>query len=77
MFIPASGFATFGNPTMLYCNPNACFFEFTVYQNEWLDYYVNNGINVILWNYWGYGKTKGSVNPYKIWRDGVAVVKYY
>jgi len=35
------------------------------------------GINVILWNYWGYGHSTKSIWPYAIKRDGVLIANYY
>jgi hypothetical protein len=26
-------------------------------QSEWLDYYVNLGVNLVVWNYRGYGRS--------------------
>ena len=62
--------------TMLFCNPNAGFYEFAYYQSEWLDYYLNSGINVFMWNYRGYGRTKGRPSIVKLRKDGVAVLNY-
>jgi hypothetical protein len=63
-------------PTILLCNPNAGFYEFAYYQNEWLDYYLNSGINVFMWNYRGYGRTKGSPSLARIKKDGEIIVDY-
>jgi hypothetical protein len=50
-------------PTMIFCNPNAGYAEFLYYQSEWLDYYVNNGINMFVWNYRGFGLSEGNPTP--------------
>jgi len=63
-------------PTMLLCNPNAGFYEFAYYQSEWLEYYLNSGINVFMWNYRGYGRTKGRPSIARLKKDGLAVVNY-
>ena len=64
------------SPTMLFCNPNAGFYEFAYYQSEWLEYYIRAGVNVMLWNYRGYGRTKGRPTPSRLKKDGVAVAEY-
>ncbi len=51
------------HPTMIFCNPNAGFAEFFQYQSDWLDYYVNMGINVFVWNYRGFGLSEGVPSP--------------
>ena len=58
---------------MLMCNPNACYYEYAVNQSEWLEYYNNLGINVILWNYRGYGFSTKSLSPKNSKQDGVEV----
>jgi hypothetical protein len=64
------------SPTMLLCNPNAGFYEFAYYQSEWLEYYIRAGVNVMLWNYRGYGRTKGRPTPDRLKKDGVVVAEY-
>jgi hypothetical protein len=63
-------------PTMMICNPNAGFYEYSYYQSEWVDYYTNLGLNVFLWNYRGYGKTKGWPNPSRLQKDGLIIAEY-
>ena len=63
-------------PTMLMCNPNAGFYEFVYYQSDWLDFYLQHGINVCLWNYRGYGRSEGSPNPSAIKKDAEHIVAY-
>ena len=64
------------SPTMLFCNPNAGFYEFAYYQSEWLEYYIQAGVNVMMWNYRGYGRTKGRPTPSNLKKDGVAIAEY-
>ena len=73
-FVAEEAFETL--PTMLFCNPNAAFYEYVYYNSEWLDYYVNMGINVFLWNYRGYGRSQGSPSPSALMRDGETIVDY-
>ena len=48
---------------MIFCNPNAGSAEYFQYQSDWLDYYVNMGINVFVWNYRGFGLSEGDPSP--------------
>ena len=61
---------------MLLCNANAGFYEFSYYQSEWIEYYSKLGINLMLWNYQGFGRTKGSPNLKKIFNDGKAIINF-
>jgi hypothetical protein len=63
-------------PTMIFCNPNAGLYEFAYYQSEWLDLYISNNINVLLWNYRGYGRSQGFPSPDALKKDGEAIVEY-
>lgn len=62
--------------TMIMCNPNAGLYEFAYYQSEWLEYYIASGINVFLWNYRGYGRSKGTPDPETMKQDGECVVEF-
>jgi hypothetical protein len=61
---------------MLFCNPNAGYYEYINYQSEWLSY-TNIGINVAIWNYRGYGRSQGSPSPKSIRKDGEYVIKHF
>lgn len=63
-------------PTILYCNPNAECFEYLSWTSEWIDFYLNNSINLFLWNYWGYGRSQGSPSPRDLLNDGEDVLEY-
>mmetsp|Transcript_32562 Transcript_32562/g.5897 ORF Transcript_32562/g.5897 Transcript_32562/m.5897 type:complete len:131 (+) Transcript_32562:340-732(+) len=63
-------------PTIIYCNPNGGYYEFIYYQLEMLSFYVNNGINIFLWNYRGYGDSEGKPTPDNVAKDGVLVANY-
>ena len=41
-------------PTILFCNPNAGYYEFMFYESEWIEFYHKRNINLFLWNYRGY-----------------------
>ena len=40
---------------MIYCNPNAGYYETLFFDSEWIDFYLQQGVNICLWNYRGYG----------------------
>lgn len=48
---------------MIICNPNMGFAEVQQYCSEWPVFYLNFGINVVLWNYRGYGNSTGVPSP--------------
>ena len=39
----------------------------------WLNYYLNFGINVVLWNYRGYGMSTGTPSPSNLRSDAEIV----
>jgi hypothetical protein len=49
--------------TMIICNPNMAFAEVSQYSSEWPEFYLAFGINVVLWNYRGYGRSTGTPSP--------------
>jgi alpha/beta superfamily hydrolase len=63
-------------PTVLFCNPNAGFYEFAFYQSEWFEFYYRRGINLMYWNYRGFGRSQGNPTLNKICRDGEEIVRY-
>ncbi|OMJ79688.1 hypothetical protein SteCoe_20256 [Stentor coeruleus] len=63
-------------PVMLFCNPNAGFYEFAFYQSEWFEFYMKTGINLMMWNYPGYGRTKGPPSMSKIFKVGETIISY-
>lgn len=62
--------------TMLFCNPNAGFYEFAFYQSEWFEFYMKLGVNLMMWNYPGYGRTSGSPTIKKLLRHGEAIITF-
>ena len=58
-------------PTVIICNPNALYYHhYVTYPNSYiLNLLLDLNINVICWNYRGYGWTNGSVDPYNIKED--------
>lgn len=62
--------------TMIFCQPNAGYYEamlqdvnlkfsliLSLLKSEWIDFYLDNGLNVFLWNYRGFAKSTGTPNP--------------
>lgn len=62
---------------VMICNPNAGFYEFIYFQSEWLEFYLARNVNVILWNYRGYGASIGRPDFKALVDDGLSVIKYY
>lgn len=68
-------------PTVLFCAPNAVLYEsFGMSPREgysWVATYARNlGLQVVVWNLRGYGRTKGLPSPADNGADGVAIVDY-
>mmetsp|Transcript_36501 Transcript_36501/g.42009 ORF Transcript_36501/g.42009 Transcript_36501/m.42009 type:complete len:185 (+) Transcript_36501:837-1391(+) len=63
-------------PTMVYCSPNAFLYESFQFENEWLEFYRNLGVNLFVWNYRGYGRSEGSPYPSKMLEDGEMIIDY-
>ncbi|EGR32957.1 hypothetical protein IMG5_065700 [Ichthyophthirius multifiliis] len=64
------------NPTILYCNPNAGYYETLYFDSQWIEFYTQKGMNLMLWNYRGYGFSQGNPNPKDIFSDGEIIIKY-
>ncbi|OQS05932.1 hypothetical protein THRCLA_02003 [Thraustotheca clavata] len=77
MFIPGTGLSpTNTERTIILCNPNCGLYEFHHFQSDWIQFYTKLGINVFLFNYRGYGRTKGYPSPEANNRDGMAIVSF-
>ena len=65
-------------PTIIMCNPNALFYHHMVNSpnSYWLNLFLKKGINVMGWNYRGYGETPGTCTPYNIKSDGESVLNF-
>lgn len=63
-------------PTILFCNPNAGFYEFAFYQSEWFEFYYRRGINVMYWNYRGFGRSQGKPSIRQTCKDGEEIIKF-
>ena len=69
-------------PTVIMCNPNALYYQQMVTSPNayWLNFFLKRDINVLCWNYRGYGEsTRGfleTVSPYKTKRDAEYVMAF-
>ncbi len=65
-------------PTIIICNPNALFYHHMVNAPNafWLNFFIKKGINVMAWNYRGYGHTKGAPTPYNVKLDGESILHF-
>ncbi|CAN0179894.1 unnamed protein product [Scytosiphon promiscuus] len=65
---------------VLFCNPNAGYYESMVLAGEgsrnWVSFYTSVGCDVFLFNYRGYGRSGGKASPESINRDVREVVEY-
>jgi hypothetical protein len=46
-------------PVVIICQPNGAVYELSCYDNKVIEFYVQNGVTVVLWNYRGYGRSQG------------------
>ncbi|CAE8629949.1 unnamed protein product, partial [Polarella glacialis] len=63
-------------PTLIWCNPNAAYYETMVYQGGILNFWLSRGCNILFFNYAGYGRSSGKPSPARVAEDGEAVVKF-
>ena len=58
--------------TVILCNPNAMAYQHMInYPHAYyLKYFLNKQINCLVWNYRGYGRTKGRPDPRLFAADG-------
>ncbi|OMJ94397.1 hypothetical protein SteCoe_2449 [Stentor coeruleus] len=72
-----SGFgATEISPVIVFCNPNAAYYEFAYFQTDWIELYVSAGVNLVMWNYRGYGRSAGKPNLKLMKIDGENLIDY-
>ena len=64
------------NTVIVICNKTIYPYELSAYYDKWVDYYLSLGINVILWNYRGYGSSNGSPSLENIQTDAEQLIKY-
>lgn len=61
---------------MLICNRSSTPYELLTYHEKWLECYLSYDINVVLWNYRGYGESNGFPTIKNIQLDARKVVNY-
>ena len=64
--------------TFILCNPNAMAYQHMInYPHAYyLKYFLNKQINCLVWNYRGYGRTKGTADPRQFAVDAEQVLNY-
>ena len=69
-------------PTVIMCNPNALYYQQMVTSPNayWLNFFLKRDINVLCWNYRGYGESSRgfgeTLSPYKCKRDAEYVFAF-
>ena len=65
-------------PTILVCNPNAMYYQHMVNHPHafYLRFFLNRNINVMLWNYRGYGLSNGTPDPYNVKTDSEVILQF-
>lgn len=66
----------FAGPCILWCNPNAGYYETMVYESHWLDFYLSQGCNVFAFNYSGFGRSTGHPTPAALANTGDAIIEF-
>mmetsp|Transcript_38161 Transcript_38161/g.110185 ORF Transcript_38161/g.110185 Transcript_38161/m.110185 type:complete len:917 (-) Transcript_38161:97-2847(-) len=61
---------------VVWCNPNAGYYETMAYESHWLDFYLSQGCSVFLFNYGGFGRSQGNTTTSTVAADGNAVVEF-
>jgi len=63
-------------PVVICCNPNAGYYETLVYQNDNIDFFLERGMGVMLFNYRGYGRSKGRPSPGAVQDDADLIASH-
>ncbi|RLN50665.1 hypothetical protein BBJ29_006101 [Phytophthora kernoviae] len=72
-----SGRDAVDRPVVMLCNPNGGLYEFHHLQMDWIKFYTSDlDCHVLVYNYRGYGRCKGSPSPELHNLDGLAIVNY-
>ena len=61
---------------VLFCNPNAGYFETVAFQPDWLDIYSSMGYAFCSWNYRGFGRSLGSASVSSLPGDAAAALRH-
>ena len=63
-------------PTMILCGPNAECAEQLQFNKDLVELYLKNGINLLTYNYRGFGLSEGVPSPVKLKQDAEIVARY-
>mmetsp|Transcript_101256 Transcript_101256/g.287111 ORF Transcript_101256/g.287111 Transcript_101256/m.287111 type:complete len:876 (+) Transcript_101256:75-2702(+) len=63
-------------PVIVWCGPNAAYYETMAYESHWLDFYLAQGCSVFVFNYSGFGRSQGRPTPSALAADGNAVIEF-
>ncbi|GAW82503.1 hypothetical protein, conserved [Plasmodium gonderi] len=63
-------------PVVLYFNPNAAYYELNACYSESLKFYIENNMNVFVYNYRGYSKSSGYPNLNRNNLDALKIAEY-
>jgi hypothetical protein len=58
---------------MIICGPNAVPYEVLAYSDSWIEYYLQYGTSVLLWNYRGFGQSQGYADFSNIRSDAACI----
>ena len=61
---------------ILICNKSLYPYELSAYYDKWIEYYLSWGINVVLYNYRGYGESKGFSTISNMQTDAEQIIEY-
>ncbi|CAD8132669.1 unnamed protein product [Paramecium octaurelia] len=76
LYIYASEDDADNDRAVIFCQPNAGYYEYMYYESEWIDYYLKRRINMFLWNYRGYCESQGLPNTKDIMKDAESICDY-
>jgi len=64
--------------TIMICNPNAMSYQHMINfpHAYYLKYFLNKNMNVLVWNYRGYGRTKGQPEPELLFYEAEQVLHF-
>ena len=68
--------ATKTDTVMIICNRSTGPYELNAYYDKWLECYLSYGLNVVLWNYRGFGESEGIATNDNVQKDAEQIVEY-
>lgn len=64
------------NKVILFCNPNGLSYEYLIFGNCIIDIFLENNIDVCVWNYKGYGKRNGIPNFFNMSNEAEKIIDH-